>query len=325
MKKRIISVLMCLAMLTAFAGCKESGKKPGESSGTKNTAAPSASSTKETDPPQDDESKYDYNPRIDNAYRKDARTILFTVDTAVKDPDGNLYTHIYAAAAPDGELIARAVSADSYEADKELSKTWGAEFDTDLPEKCWICFEEPDGDGDGDLKTVLCDVVELGIYGGVQKGGRRIAAIETTDKVIDAVKWTAFPLADAKFEAPDGIPVQRDVLIENAVICTFVRDTNGYCEFTYTGSGLRLAMLCNVQDEGRTCHNVPALKMYLDGEEYTTISMTDFSKYFWKAAPDIVFEDLTIPYGTHTVKFVNTTEGEFDSAAAYYCGIYYIK
>ena len=104
-----------------------------------------------------------------------------------------------------------------------------------------------------------------------------------------------------------------------------MRDTNGYCEFTYTGSGLRLAMLCNVQDEGRTCHNVPALKMYLDGEEYTTISMTDFSKYFWKAAPDIVFEDLTIPYGTHTVKFVNTTEGEFDSAAAYYCGIYYIK
>lgn len=164
-------------------------------------------------------------------------------------------------------------------------------------------------------------MVELGIYGGVQKGDRRIAAIETTDKVIDAVMWTAFPLADAKFEAPDGIPVQRDVLIENAVICTFVRDTNGYCEFTYTGSGLRLAMLCNVQDEGRTCHNVPALKMYLDGEEYTTISMTDFSKYFWKAAPDIVFEDLTIPYGTHTVKFVNTTEGEFDSAAAYYCGI----
>ena len=183
---------MCLAMLTAFAGCKEAGKKPGESSGTKNTAAPSASSTKETDPPQDDESKYDYNPRIDNAYRKDARTIHFTVDTAVKDPDGNLYTHIYAAAAPDGEPIARAVSADSYEADKELSKTWGAEFDTDLPEKCWICFEEPDGDGDGDLKTVLCDVVELGIYGGVQKGGRRIAAIETTDKVIDAVMWTAF-------------------------------------------------------------------------------------------------------------------------------------
>lgn len=80
MKKRIISVLMCLAMLTAFAGCKEAGEKPGESSGTKNTAAPSASSTKETDPPQDDESKYDYNPRIDNAYRKDARTILFTVD-----------------------------------------------------------------------------------------------------------------------------------------------------------------------------------------------------------------------------------------------------
>ena len=34
---------------------------------------------------------------------------------------------------------------------------------------------------------------------------------------------------------------------------------------------------------------------------------------------------LKAPYGTHTVKFVNTTEGEFDSAAAYYCGIYYIK
>ena len=43
MQKRIISVLMCLAMLTAFAGCKEAGKKPGESSGTKHTAAPSAS------------------------------------------------------------------------------------------------------------------------------------------------------------------------------------------------------------------------------------------------------------------------------------------
>ena len=130
MQKRIISVLMCLALLTAFAGCRGGGGRgPANHRRKQNiTAALSASSTKETDPPQDDESKYDYNPRIDNAYRKDARTILFTVDTAVKDPDGNLYTHIYAAAAPDGEPIARAVSADSYEADKELSKTWGAEL-----------------------------------------------------------------------------------------------------------------------------------------------------------------------------------------------------
>lgn len=322
MIKKIISGLVGLALLIAFAGCGDGEKNPNSmSSGTTEMLESNTTGTDRLD----DDSKYEYNPRLDNAYRKDERTVLFTVDTAVKDPDGDLFSHIYAALTPDGSPIARAILAESYESDKELSKVWGAEFDADLPEKIWLCFEETSGDGDGDLKTVLCDVVELGIFGNIQKGNGRVAAIETSDKVIDAVKWTAFPLSDAKFDAPHGIPVERDVLIENAVICTFVRDTDGSCEFTYTGSGLRLTMLCNVQDGGKTCHNVPALKMYLDGEEYTTISMTDYSKFYWKAAPDIVFEDLTILHGTHTVKLVNTTEGEFDSAAAYYCGIYYIK
>ena len=116
--------------------------------------------------------------------------------------------------------------------------------------------------------------------------------------------------------------VERDILIEGQTICTTVFDRDGYCEFTFTGSGLRLAMLCNIQDGGKTCYNVPALIMYLDGEEYATISMTDPNKYYWKNAPDIVFEDTSIPYGTHTVRFVNTTEGDFTSRYAYYCGIY---
>ena len=119
--------------------------------------------------------------------------------------------------------------------------------------------------------------------------------------------------------------VPNDVIIERTVLCTVVRDPEGYCEFTYTGSGLQLEMLCNVQDNGKTCYNVPALIMYLDGEEYTTISMTDPEKYTWDNNSDIVFEDLTIPYGTHTVKFLNTTEGEFNSEHAYYVAIRYVK
>ena len=331
MKKIIIALLCVSALLMAF-GCNGQENNPG---GTDSSPAQTTAGNEPivTDPEggedtaeENEEEKYYYNPRIDNAYRKNDYTILFTLDTGVKDPDGNLYKHIYVAATPDGEPIARAIAADSYETDKDYSKTWGADFDVVLPEKVYLCFEELDGEGngDGDFETVLCDIVQTGVYAGTKlSDGKRIVAIETTDKVIDAVKWTEFPLEDATFVSPAGNEISYGVTIENTVICTVLCDPDGYCEFTYTGSGLRLEMLCNRQ--GDVCYNVPALIMYLDGEEYATISMTDPEKYTWDNNSDIVFEDLTIPHGTHTVKFVTTTEGEFNSPYAYYVGIDYIK
>ena len=328
--RNLIAILLCLVLTFCFAACgtgNPSDKPVTDPSAGSETQTPGTQPV-ETDPEDDEEEIYYYNPRIDNAYRKDAHTILFTLDTAVKDPDGNLYQHIYAAVTPDGEPIARAIAADSYEEDKDLSKIWGADFDVELPEKVYLCFEELEGEGngDGEFETVLIDVVKTGVYAGTKLAdGKRIIAVETTDNVINAVKWTNFPLADAQFVSPAGNEVQRDVIIEKTVLCTVVNDPDGYCEFTYTGSGLKLTMLCNVQDNGKTCYNVPALIMYLDGEEYATISMTDPEKYTWDNNSDVVFEDLTIPQGTHTVKFVNTTEGEFDSPYAYYVAIHYIQ
>ena len=327
MFKKWLAILLCLALTLIAVSCSESGNPSGD--GTDGTSADTegiTSGAATSDVPSEDE-LYEYNPRVENAYRKNDNTILFSVDTSVKDPDGNLYEHIYVAATPDGEPIARAVSADFYEPKNGMAKIWGANFDVTLPETVYLCFEELDGEGngDGDFETVLCDVVNTGIYAGtVLESGKRILAVQTTDTEIVANLWVEIPLREAEFVAPEGIPVEHGKVVEG-VITTFMQDSNGYCEFTYTGSGVRLMMLCNIQDNGQTCHNVPALIMYLDGEEYTTISMTDPEKYTWDNAPDIVFEDVTIPYGTHTVRFVNTTEGNFTSAAAYYYGIFYLN
>ena len=327
MLKKLLVLLLCVSFLLVTASCNNGASGTDTTTGGETEASTGDGVTTDagTQGGVDEEERYFYNPRIENAYRKNDNTVLFTVDTSMKDPDGNLYEHIYVAATADGEPIARATSADAYEPKNGMTKIWGANFDVTLPEKVFLCFEELDGEGNGDadLSTVLCDVVQLGIYGETTlASGKRIAAIETGDVVIEANKWVSYPLADATFVSPAGNEIQRDQIIENTVLCTVVRDPDGYCEFTYTGSGLRLEMLCNVQ--GDTCYNVPALKMYLDGEEYTTISMTDPTKYTWDNNSDIVFEDMTIPHGTHTVRFVNTTEGSFNSENAYYCGIYYV-
>ena len=140
MKKLTIILALLLTVPALMFSCdkggdpKETGDTPpsAATTGKKDETTPSGSTG------VSEEEQYYYNPKLVKCYRKNDRTILFTLDTKVKDPDGNLFEHIYIAKTADGDPIAKAVSADSYGG--ELSDVWGANFDTDIPETVWLCI-----------------------------------------------------------------------------------------------------------------------------------------------------------------------------------------
>lgn len=323
--KKLAIILALLMTLPAFMFSCDKGSDPKETGDTPPTAVttdkkdetPSSESTGVSE-----EEQYYYNPKLIKCYRKNDRTILFTLDTKVKDPDGNLFEHIYIANTADGEPIAKAVSADSYGG--ELSDIWGANFDSDIPETVWLCIRALDSEDktSPEIKTALCDVVELGVYGGTKLAdGTRVAAIETGKEVIDAKLWTE---ANINFEKdPDvtyHLPGENDIFLLHeadgqSVLLAAWSGAGASVEFTFTGTSVNVYN--NVENDSVTND----LKLYLDGELIETI---DGRKAF-----SIVKEGLSD--GQHTVKLVSgdnsttvsETQGEANKWMFYISGIRY--
>lgn len=323
--KKLAIILALLMTLPAFMFSCDKGSDPKETGDTPPTAVttdkkdeiPSSESTGVSE-----EEQYYYNPKLIKCYRKNDRTILFTLDTKVKDPDGNLFEHIYIANTADGEPIAKAVSADSYGG--ELSDIWGANFDTDIPETVWLCIRALDSEDktSPEIKTALCDVVELGVYGGTKLAdGTRVAAIETGKEVIDAKLWTE---ANINFEKdPDvtyHLPGENDIFLLHeadgqSVLLAAWSGAGASVEFTFNGTSVNVYN--NVENDSVTND----LKLYLDGELIETI---DGRKAF-----SIVKEGLSD--GQHTVKLVSgdnsttvsETQGEANKWMFYISGIRY--
>ena len=324
MKKLAIILALLMTLPTLMLSC-DKGSDPKETGDTPPTAVttdkkdetPSSESTGVSE-----EEQYYYNPKLIKCYRKNDRTILFALDTKVKDPDGNLFEHIYIANTADGEPIAKAVSADSYGG--ELSDIWGANFDTDIPETVWLCIRALDSEDktSPEIKTALCDVVELGVYGGTKLAdGTRVAAIETGKEVIDAKLWTE---ANINFEKdPDVtyyLPGENDIFLLHeadgqSVLLAAWSGAGASVEFTFTGTSVNVYN--NVENDSVTND----LKLYLDGELIETI---DGRKAF-----SIVKEGLSD--GQHTVKLVSgdnstivsETQGEANKWMFYISGIRY--
>lgn len=324
MKKLTIILALLMTLPTLMISC-DKGSDPKETGDTLPTAVttdkkdetPSSESTGVSE-----EEQYYYNPKLIKCYRKNDRTILFALDTKVKDPDGNLFEHIYIANTADGEPIAKAVSTDSYGG--ELSDIWGANFDTDIPETVWLCIRALDSEDktSPEIKTALCDVVELGVYGGTKLAdGTGVAAIETGKEVIDAKLWTE---ANINFEKdPDvtyHLPGENDVFLLHeadgqSVLLAAWSGAGASVEFTFTGTSVNVYN--NVENDSVTND----LKLYLDGELIETI---DGRKAF-----SIVKEGLSD--GQHTVKLVSgdnsttvsETQGEANKWMFYISGIRY--
>lgn len=323
--KKLAIILALLMTLPAFMLSCDKGSDPKETGDTPPTAVttdkkdetPSSESTGVSE-----EEQYYYNPKLIKCYRKNDRTILFALDTKVKDPDGNLFEHIYIANTADGEPIAKAVSADSYGG--ELSDIWGANFDSDIPETVWLCIRALDSEDktSPEIKTALCDVVELGVYGGTKLAdGTRVAAIETGKEVIDAKLWAE---ANINFEKdPDVtyyLPGENDIFLLHeadgqSVLLAAWSGAGASVEFTFTGTSVNVYN--NVENDSVTND----LKLYLDGELIETI---DGRKAF-----SIVKEGLSD--GQHTVKLVSgdnsttvsETQGEANKWMFYISGIRY--
>ncbi|MDY2907196.1 MAG: hypothetical protein SOT56_08260, partial [Eubacteriales bacterium] len=99
MKKLTLILALLLTVPALMFSCdkggdpKETGDTPPSAvtTGKKDETTPSGSTG------VSEEEQYYYNPKLVKCYRKNDRTILFTLDTKVKDPDGNLFEHIYIA------------------------------------------------------------------------------------------------------------------------------------------------------------------------------------------------------------------------------------
>lgn len=323
--KKLTIILSLLMMTSAILFSCENGSKPAET-GDKSSAEVTTDKKDETTPAEStgvsEEEQYYYNPKLVKCYRKNDRTILFALDTKVKDPDGNLFEHIYIAKTADGEPIANAVSVDSYGG--ELSDIWGANFDSDIPETVWLCIRALDSENktSPDIKTALCDVVELGVYGGIKLAdGTRVAAIETGKDVIEAKLWTE---ANINFDKdPDVIyhlPGENDVFLlheadNQSVLLAAWSGAGASVELTFTGTSVNIYN--NVENDSVTND----LKVYLDGELIETL---DGRKAF-----SVVREGLSA--GQHTVKLisgensttVSETQGENNKWMFYISGIRY--
>lgn len=311
MKKLLCIFLALLLLSLTLVACNNGGTSGGETTdaptgGGDQTEGQPDSTGADTEPAVDEDELYYYNPRIEKCYRKNDKTVLFTVDTKVKDPDGNLFEHIYVAATPDGEPIARAVSTNSYDGD--MSKLWGANFDVALPETFYLCFKAVDGEdaANADLSTVLCDVVNLGIYGQTKlSDGSRVAAIQNGTEVIEATLWVEANInfnnePDVTFFLPD---TERDVLILHeadmqSVLLAAFSGPGAYVEFKFTGTGVNV--YSNVDNDSVTND----LKIYIDGELVETVDDRN--------AFSFVKEGLTA--GEHTVKVVAGENSTSESA-----------
>ncbi len=323
--KPISTVVICLlAALLFLSACGKSGtdnpgtsgSQPGEETKAPGTDAP------DTQPGENEDELYYYNPRLEKCYRKNDSTVLFTLDTKVKDPDGNLFEHIYIAATPDGEPIAKAVSAVSY--DGEMSNLWGASFDVTVPESFYLCFKALDSENtkDADLKTVLCDVVNFGIYGQTKLAdGSRVAAIQNGSEAIEATLWIEARLGygGTEKDVVYFLPGENDVIIDHAdgkSVLFVVRSGPGaYAEFTFTGTSVSVY---NIVANDSVTND---LQIFIDGELVETV---DDREPF-----DVVKTGL--PRGEHTVRVmcgensttVSEVQGEDNKWMIYLSGIRY--
>ena len=324
MKKLTIILALLLTVPALMFSCDKGGdpKETGDTPPSAATAGKKDETTPSGSTGVSEEEQYYYNPKLVKCYRKNDRTILFTLDTKVKDPDGNLFEHIYIAKTADGDPIAKAVSADSYGG--ELSDVWGANFDTDIPETVWLCIRALDSEDktSPEIKTALCDVVELGIYGGTKLAdGTRVAAIETGKEVIEAKLWTE---ANINFEKdPDvvySLPGENDTLLLHdadgqSVLLAAWSGAGASVEYKFNGTSVNIYN--NVENDSVTND----LRVYLDGELIETV---DDRKPF-----SIVKEGLSA--GEHTVKLVSgenstsvsATQGENNQWMFYISGIRY--
>ena len=317
----VISVFLALVLLPS---CSEGVASNNDSSASADTTGQKeTAATPKTEQEPDEEELYYYNPKLTKCYRKNDNTILFTLDTKVKDPDGNLYEHIYIASTPDGEPIAKAVSADSYGG--EMSDIWGANFDVTIPETVYLCFKalESDNVDDADLKTVLCDIVELGIYGETKlSDGSRVAAVQTGSEVIEATLWVDVKI---DFNAPEVtyyLPADTDIFLLHepdgkSVLLTAWSGPGASVEYTFTGTSVNV--YSNVENDSVTND----LQVYLDGELVET----------YDSRPGYSFLREGLTYGEHTVKLVSgegsttvsSVQGEANKWMFYISGFRYSK
>lgn len=323
MKKIALTIALLLTVPMLLLACKNGG-----SEGTESGESPVSTSDRQYDEISSgsteisEDEQYYYNPKLIKCYRKNSRTLLFVLDTKVKDPDGNLFEHIYIANTADGEPIAQAISTDSYGG--ELSDIWGANFDTDLPDKMWLCICALDSEDktSPELNTALCDVVELGIYGGTKlSDGTRVAAIENGDEVIDAKLWIEASISfDKESDVIYHLPGEEDVFLlheadSQSVLLAAWSGAGASVEMRFTGTSVNVYN--NVENDSVTND----LRLYLDGELIETL---DGRKPF-----SIIREGLS--EGQHTVKLVSgdasttvsETQGENNKWMFYFSGIRY--
>ena len=197
--KRILAITLALLLLLTTAvlfGCgpsKEptpddttpSGSQPAE---TKDNT-PATNGTPDTEPPAG-EDDYEFNPRLESAWRKNDNTVVFEFDGFVSRSSAvsDIKENIYIASTADGDPIAYPKSFVTYNGD--LSKTYEVLFDETLPAagSFYLVIKELSGNGDADLNTVFVDYADCGVYGNTKKGSEYVATVPVTDEEITATK-----------------------------------------------------------------------------------------------------------------------------------------
>jgi hypothetical protein len=193
--KRILTITLAVFLLLTAAvlfGCGKSGEPTPDGSAPSDSELPEVPISNGTPDTESlaDEDDYEFNPRLESAWRKDDHTVVFAFDGFVSRSSAvtDIRENIYIASAADGDPIAYPQAFFTYNGD--LSKTYEVVFDGTLPAagSFYLVIRELSGSGDADLNTVFVDYADCGVYGNIRKGSEYVAAVAVTDEVITATK-----------------------------------------------------------------------------------------------------------------------------------------